>query len=100
MANQEAPAGPQHPTIRTRGPGAIARSALSRRLIFPLVFTLSLIGAIELGVQLCFHPGFWQKSTWLLHDPYRGREAFERMVLYEKLTRFETAPDSLAFNRE
>jgi hypothetical protein len=58
------------------------------RLILPIVFAICLAGAIEFGINLYYHPGFWQKTTWLMHDPYKG-EVFDRVVVYEKLSHFE-----------
>jgi hypothetical protein len=58
------------------------------RLVGPILFAVALAGAIELALQLKFHPDFWQKTTWLLHDPYRG-EPFDRVMLYERLGNLE-----------
>ena len=43
-----------------------------------------LIGAIEAGIELRYQPGFWQRSTYLLYDPYRG-EPFDRAELAIRL---------------
>jgi hypothetical protein len=60
------------------------------RLLGPILFAVALAGSIELAVQLKFHPNFWQKTTWLLHDPFRG-ESFDRVMLYERLSNLEDA---------
>jgi hypothetical protein len=64
-----------------------ARDAV-QRLIFPVLFAIGLAGIIEFAVDVHYHPGFWQKTTWLMHDPYRG-EVLDRVVVYEKLSHFE-----------
>jgi hypothetical protein len=43
---------------------------------------------IEAGVQLAIRPTFWDKTTWLLHDPYRG-ELFDRLIVEEKIRQLE-----------
>jgi hypothetical protein len=55
------------------------------QLIAPLLLAISAISFVELAVQLSFHPTFWDKTTWLMHDPYRG-ELFDRVVVSEKLS--------------
>lgn len=63
------------------------------RLIVPICCAVALIGILEISLQLTLRPTFWQKSNWLLHDPYRP-EVFDRLVLYEKLSTLEnTDPD-------
>jgi len=59
-----------------------------RRLILPVICTIGLIGAIELAFEQLYHPGFWQKTTWLMHDPYK-QEIFDRIELYERLGHLE-----------
>jgi hypothetical protein len=63
------------------------------RLMAPLCCALALIATVEFSLQLKLRPTFWQKSDWLLHDPYRP-EIFDRLVLYEKLRTLENSdPD-------
>ena len=70
--------------------------AAFNRLILPAVCAIAIIGAVELGIELRYHPGFWQKTTWLMHDPYRG-EIFDRVELYERLSRLEDSdPDIIS----
>lgn len=57
-------------------------------LWFPMIFALCLIFGVELAIQIIRKPGFWEKSTWLLHDPYRG-EQFDRLITFEKLKALE-----------
>src|SRR4051794_18093440 len=59
-----------------------------QRLVLPTVFALALAGVVELAIHLRYHPGFWPKTTWLMHDPYKG-EVFDRVVVYQKLSHFE-----------
>jgi hypothetical protein len=64
--------------------------AIVHRLLFPALFALGLAGVIETAIEVVFRPGFWQRTTWLMHDPYKG-EPFDRIVLYEKLSHFENS---------
>jgi hypothetical protein len=57
-------------------------------LWLPIIFSLCLILGVELAIQAIKKPGFWEKSTWLLHDPYRG-EQFDRLITFEKLKALE-----------
>jgi hypothetical protein len=66
------------------------------RLIGPVLFALALAAAIEFGIQARFHPDFWQKTTWLVHDPYRG-ETFDRTMLYLRLSNLDdTRPEIIS----
>jgi len=63
------------------------------KLLGPVLFALALAAAVELGIQLNYQPDFWQKTTWLLHDPYHG-EPFDRVMLYERLSNLaDTRPE-------
>jgi hypothetical protein len=67
-----------------------------RRLILPVFCAILLAGAAELAIDLRYHPTFWQKSTWLMHDPYRG-EIFDRTELYLRLSHVEDSePDIIS----
>jgi hypothetical protein len=71
-------------------------SAWFRRVLLPILFALSVGGAIELAIELRFHPGFWQRSTHLLYDPYRG-EPFDRSELVTRLRNVENSePDIIS----
>ena len=70
--------------------GQLLRSPVLHRLVFPLLFAILLAGSIELAIHLRYHPGFWQRTTWLMYNPYRG-EIFDRVILYEKLHHFENS---------
>lgn len=59
-----------------------------RRVILPVLIGLGIIGAIELALYLKYHPTFWQRTTWLVRDPYRG-ETFDRVMLFRRLSKFE-----------
>src|SRR6266699_1175675 len=75
---------------------AVALAPVFRRLILPALCTIGLICAIELAIQLRYHPGFWQKTTWLMHDPYKG-ELFDRSELYLRLIHLEDSdPDIIS----
>jgi hypothetical protein len=66
------------------------------RLIGPVVLALALAAGIELAIQARYHPDFWQKTTWLVHDFYRG-EPFDRVMLYERLSNLaDTEPDIIS----
>lgn len=68
-----------------------------RRLILPSLFALGLVATIEGAVQLIWHPTFWQKTTWLMHDPYHGGEIFDRLELYLRLSHLENSePDIIS----
>lgn len=67
-----------------------------RRLILPALCAVALAGAIELVIQLRYQPNFWQKTTWLMHDPYKG-EPFDRTELYIRLSQLEDSdPDIIS----
>jgi hypothetical protein len=73
-----------------------ASGPVFRRLILPALCAIGLICAIELAIQLRYHPGFWQKTTWLMHDPYKG-ELFDRSELYLRLSHLEDSdPDIIS----
>jgi hypothetical protein len=55
-----------------------------RRVIFPVLFAIALAGSIELAIELRFHPGYWQRSTYLMYDPFRS-EQFDRAELAIRL---------------
>lgn len=56
------------------------------RLILPVLLAIISIAAVELAIQFIYHPSFWQKTTWLLHDPYHWQgEIPDRDFTYQKL---------------
>lgn len=59
-----------------------------KRFWLPFCSAILIIAAVEAGVQLVMHPGFWDKTTWLLHDPYRS-ELFDRLIVEEKIRQLE-----------
>ena len=59
-------------------------------LWLPISIALVLILSAECAVQVIKKPGFWEKSTWLLHDPYRS-ELFDRLIVFEKLKALQDA---------
>jgi hypothetical protein len=66
------------------------------RLILPGACALAIIAAVETFLYVTFHPTLWQKTTWLLHDPYLG-EPFDRNQVYLRLSRFEDSdPDIIS----
>jgi len=74
----------------------VAPASIFHRLILPVLCTIGLICAVELAIQLRYHPGFWQKTTWLMHDPYKG-ELFDRSELYLRLSHLEDSdPDIIS----
>lgn len=77
------------------GPGVLS-SPWVRRAILPIAFALALAGAIELTIELLFHPSFWERTTYLMHDPYRG-ELFDRDELAIRLSNVEDSePDIIS----
>lgn len=66
--------------------------AFVKRLAVPVLFTVAFIGLAELFIQVRFAPSFWDRSGWLMHDPYKGGELFDRVIVYEKLSKLLT-PD-------
>ena len=58
--------------------GEAMTSPWLRRAILPILYALALAGTIELAIELRYHPDYWQRSTYLLYDPYRG-EPFDRI---------------------
>lgn len=65
-----------------------------RRVIFPALLGLAIIGVVELAIYLRYHPTFWQRTTWLMRDPYRG-EIFDRVMLYTRLGHFENSQPNI-----
>jgi hypothetical protein len=67
-----------------------------RRAILPALFALVMAAAIELAIELRYHPSFWQRSTYLMYDPYRG-EPFDRAELAIRLGHLQdTEPDIIS----
>src|SRR6266478_2328678 len=63
------------------------------RLIGSIVLAVLVIVIVEINIYWHFQPTFWERTSWFLHDPYRG-ESFDRLVLSEKLQAVENAnPD-------
>lgn len=63
-------------------------SAALERLILPALAAIAIIAIIELALQFTYRPSFWQKTTWLMRDPYRA-ELFDRTQLYTRLSHLE-----------
>jgi hypothetical protein len=60
------------------------------------MFAVALAAAVEICVQLVFHPTFWEKTTWLMYDPFHG-ETFDRLELYIRLSHLENSdPDIIS----
>jgi hypothetical protein len=63
----------------------------STALAFVMAVVVIAVG--ELIINTKFEPTFWERTSWLLHDPYKG-EPFDRLVLSEKLQALGTSsPD-------
>jgi hypothetical protein len=62
------------------------RSAATRRLVVPILVAALTIVVAERAVESWIHPTFWEKTSWILHDPYKG-EGFDRLIVMEKLSR-------------
>jgi hypothetical protein len=54
------------------------------KLLVLAVGVIVLIAVIEGTIEFVFRPTFWQKSTWLLYDPYRP-DTLDRLFTYLKL---------------
>jgi hypothetical protein len=75
------------------GPPPLAPASAPRRLILPALCAVAVAAAAEIFLSVTFHPTFWQKTTWLMHDPYLG-ELFDRNHVYIRLSHLEdTDPD-------
>src|SRR6266404_7353661 len=69
---------------------------LSKGLIGPILCAVALIAALELTVQWTLKPTFWDKSTWLTFDLYRG-ESFDRIMAFQKLSKLaDEDPDIIS----
>jgi hypothetical protein len=92
--------GPHYAAAVTGAPTRPSASAGAlRRMILPLLCALGLRAAIEGSVQLIWHPSFWQKATWLMHDPFHGGEIFDWLELYIRLSHLEnSAPDIISIS--
>lgn len=62
----------------------LRNKTLYRRLVIPVAAALVAIVLGEAAIQLRMAPTFWEKTPWLLYDPYRG-EGFDRIIVQEKL---------------
>jgi hypothetical protein len=73
-----------------------ASSSWLRRAILPVFSALLLASAIELTIELGYHPSFWQRSTYLMYDPLRS-EPFDRAELAIRLSHVEDSePDVIS----
>jgi len=64
--------------------------------MLPALVAIALACVVELFLYLGFHPNFWQRTTWLMHDPYRW-ELFDRVELYLRLSHLEDSdPDIIS----
>ena len=67
-----------------------------RRLILPAMCAIAIAAAIELSIGLAFRPTFWQKTTWLMYDPYKS-ELFDRVEVFLRLSHLENSdPDIIS----
>jgi hypothetical protein len=67
-----------------------------RRLVVPAACAIAVAAAVEVFMQIAFHPTFWEKTTWLLHDPYHD-ELFDRAELAIRLSHLEDSePDIIS----
>jgi hypothetical protein len=84
-----------NPTVDPQRHFRLSKDALAR-VILPALAAIALAGLVELAVYLGFHPDFWQRTTWLMHDPYRP-ELFDRMEVYLRLSHLEDSdPDIIS----
>jgi hypothetical protein len=67
-----------------------------RRLILPLMCAIAIVAVLEVFIGVSIRPTFWQKTTWLMHDPYKG-ELFDRVEMFTRLSNFEKSdPDIIS----
>ena len=72
------------------------RRVAIKRLLLPIIVAIGVAGTIELAIELHYRPGFWQKTPWLMHDPYKG-ELFDRVEMYIRLSHLEnTDPEIIS----
>jgi len=73
----------------------LSRGAFAR-VFLPALVAIALAGLLEVTLYLAFHPDFWRRTTWLMHDPYRP-ELFDRVELYLRLSHLEDSdPDIIS----
>jgi hypothetical protein len=66
------------------------------KLVVLAVGVIVLIAVIEGAIALVLKPTFWEKSTWLLYDPYRP-DTLDRLFTYLKLDGLaEAKPDIIS----
>jgi hypothetical protein len=81
--------------IESQQHGRAAKGALAR-VMLPALVAIAIAGLVELFLYLGWHPNFWQRTTWLMHDPYR-QELFDRVELYLRLSHLEDSdPDIIS----
>ena len=56
--------------------------------ILPTLLAIGIVCVVEVVTQLRYRPNLWQKTTWLMHDPYRV-ELFDRVEMYIRLSNLE-----------
>jgi hypothetical protein len=67
-----------------------------RRLVLPAACAIAVAAAVEISMQLTFHPSFWQKTTWLQYDLFGG-ELLDRVFLSIRLSHLEGSdPDVIS----
>ena len=67
-----------------------------RRVILPALCAVAIASVVEIFLYGTFHPTFWQKTTWLMHDPYRN-ELLDREEVYLRLSHLEDSdPDIIS----
>lgn len=67
-----------------------------RSVVLPCILAAAMVASAEAVLWFTYHPSFWQKTTWLMHDPYRS-ELFDRFETYVRLSHFEKSePDIIS----
>jgi len=61
-----------------------------KNTILGLLVVMLFVAVIEYSIQIIYEPNIWERSSWLLHDPYKG-EPFDRLVLREKLEAMDSS---------
>jgi hypothetical protein len=71
-------------------------STIMRSLLSPILAVFTTIALVESVIEWRFHPSFWERTSLMMHDAYRG-ESFDRVELFERLSHFEDSdPDIIS----
>ena len=67
-----------------------------QRLVLPVLCAVAIAAIIEVCIGVVYKPAFWQRTTYLMYDPYIG-ENFDRVELYVRLSHLQDSnPDIIS----